>query len=135
MRKSMRMATAMATGFLATWAAAAAPARADDAQTLALAGDWTGVLQGEPPTHVIIHVRPSGGGVAATYDNVDRGVREVPLSDFRRDAAAVSFALPQAGIHYEGQLDADGRTLKGSITQGAAPPQPLDLSRAAQGPH
>lgn len=133
MRKSMWMAAAMAAGGLATWAAGT-PAWADDAQTLALAGDWSGVLPGEQPTHVILHVRASNGGVSATYDNVERGVREVPLSGFRRDGTTVSFALPQAGMRYEGQLDADGRTVKGSLTQGAAPPQPLELSRAAQGP-
>jgi hypothetical protein len=124
----MWIAAAMAAGALMAWGAAAL---ADDAQTLALAGDWTGTLAGEQPTHVILHVRPGAGGVAATYDNVERGVRGIPLTGFRRDGTAVSFTLPQAGIRYEGQLDADGRTLKGALTQGAAPPQPLELSRGA----
>jgi hypothetical protein len=121
---------ALAVGGLASCAAAVA--WADDAQTLALAGDWSGVLPGEQPTHVILHVRVENGGVAATYDNVERGVRGIPLSNFRRDGSAVSFALPQAGIHYEGKLDADGQTVKGSLTQGPAPPQQLDLSRGAK---
>ncbi len=127
MFKSIWIAAA-AAALVATCAATSASA--DEAQTLALAGDWTGVLAGEQPTHVILHVQPAGGGVAATYDNVERGVHGVPLSDFRRDGEKVSFALPQAGIRYEGRLDPDGRTVKGLISQGSAPPQPLDLSRA-----
>jgi hypothetical protein len=123
----MRMAAALAAGLLATWAAGTA--WADEAQTLALAGDWTGVLPGEQPNHVILHVRPANGGVAASYDNVERGLREIPLTDFRREGAKVTFALPRAAIRYEGELDADGRTVKGALIQGDAPPVPLDLSR------
>lgn len=129
MQRTMWMAAGAAAALLA---ASAVPAGADDAQTLAMAGDWSGVLAGEQPTHVILHVRASGGGVAATYDNVERGVREVALSGFRRDGNTVSFSLPQAGIRYEGQLDVNGVTVKGAITQGPAPPQPLDLSRATK---
>jgi hypothetical protein len=127
MQRTMWMAVGAAAALLA---ASAVPARADEAQTMAMAGDWSGILAGEQPTHVVLHVRASSGGVAATYDNVERGVRDVPLSGFRRDGNTVSFSLPQAGIRYEGQLDSSGGTVNGAITQGPAPPQPLDLTRA-----
>lgn len=97
-----------------------------------LAGDWSGVLPGQAPTHVILHVRVAEGGVAATYDNVERDVRGVGLADFRRDGDTVTFALPAARIRYEGQLDAQGRTLTGVLTQGDNLPLQLVLSRTVQ---
>ena len=120
-----------AIGVLALGAGpAAAQARAPDSVS-ALAGDWTGTLPGQAPTRVIVHVRLAASGVTATYDNLDRGIREVPLADFRRDGDTVSFALPAAQIRYEGRLEADGDTLTGGISQGSNLPQPLVLSRAS----
>lgn len=119
------VAAAMAVGMLAVGAAAA-----QSSGLVALAGDWTGVLPGQPPTHVIVHVRAGPDGiVTATYDNLERNVRGVPLSDFKREADVVSFALPAANIRYEARLEADGRTMTGGITAGANLPQPLTLSR------
>ena len=113
---------------------AATPAAAGggpNGEVLALVGDWSGTMPIQPPLHVTVHVRQAAGEVRATLDNPERGLRDLPLSDFRRAGSTVSFAIPAVGFQYEGQLDADANTLRGSVRQGAAPPQPLVLSRLA----
>ena len=120
---------AMASAMLVAGSAAAQ----SSSGAAALAGDWTGVLPGPSPTHVIVHVRAAADGTTtATYDNVERNVRGVPLSDFKREGDTVSFALPAANIRYEATLEADGRTLTGGISVGTNLPQPLVLSRMPQ---
>lgn len=98
----------------------------------ALAGDWSGSMPVQPPQHIIFHVRKTtDGSVETTMDVPERRLSGFPALGPVRDGGKVDFAIPSVRFRYEAVLDPDGRTLRGTITQGAAPPLPVVLTRTA----
>ena len=98
----------------------------------ALAGDWSGAMPVQPPQQIIFHVRKTAdGGVETTMDVPERHLSGFPVLGPLRGGGKVDFAIPSVRFRYEAVLDPDGRTLRGTITQGAAPPLPVTLVRTA----
>ena len=98
----------------------------------ALAGDWSGAMPVQPPQHIIFRVRKTAdGSVETTMDVPERNLSGFPVVGPVRDGGKVDFAIPSVRFRYEAVLDPDGRTLRGTVTQGAAPPLPVILARSA----
>ena len=141
----------------ATWGvlvlmASAAPQAAALAQSppatqpAGLAGDWSGSLPNLPPKRIVIHVRRSEQGMRLTMDVPALSVQGIPIEDFGREGARIRFAMPTASVSFEGELQPDGREIRGvftdhDITQplildytaSDAPPPPLKVASARQG--
>jgi CubicO group peptidase (beta-lactamase class C family) len=98
----------------------------------ALVGDWSGALPIQPPQHIIFHVREaSGGSATTTMDVPERNLTAIPVVGPVRDGGKVEFEIPAVRFRYEAVLDPDGRTLRGTVTQGGAPPLPVIVTRSA----
>ncbi len=104
-----------------------APATAQPAS--AYNGDWTGALSVAGQTlHLVLHVTTEAGGQAAVLDSVDQGAT-IPATAIKTEGGQLNLLfLPIAG-EYVAKLSADGKTLEGTWTQGAA--LPLVMTRKA----
>lgn len=77
---------------------------------------------------VRLHVRQTpSGSMTGTYDIVDQGVYGIPCADLVLAGTHFSFAIPAVDGKYEGEVSADGNTVKGTWTQGE--PRPLVFTR------
>ncbi len=97
----------------------------------ALADDWSGVMPVQPAQHLIFHVRKAtDGGAETTLDVPERNLSGFPVTGPIRVAGKVDFDIPSVRFRYEAALDPDGKTLRGTVTQGALPPVPVNLTRS-----
>jgi CubicO group peptidase (beta-lactamase class C family) len=97
----------------------------------ALVGDWSGSMPVQPEQHIIFHVRKAADGSAeTTLDVPERRLSGFPVVGPVHSGAKVDFAIPSVRFRYEAMLDPDGRTLRGTVTQGGAPPLPVILGRS-----
>jgi pimeloyl-ACP methyl ester carboxylesterase len=89
-----------------------------------LDGDWSGSVTSGAGTQLrlILHIRTSASGTIVLLDSPDQLARGIPIFPLTREGRTVSFELKLAQARYEGQLSADGKTLTGTWTQGAAAP-------------
>jgi len=110
--------------------AAVALAQPAPAPGPALAGDWSGTLPALPPKQIVIHVRPAEGTVQVTMDVPALGVQGVPIRDFGRSGQTVRFAIPEAGVKFEGEVQDGGREIRGVFTDHDIT-EPLVLAHAA----
>ena len=95
-----------------------------------LAGDWHGSLAaGGMKLRLVLHLSKAGGTWKATLDSLDQGAMAMELSAVALAGESLSFELRAAGGRFEGRLAADGKTLQGTWTQGAA--LPLTFARSA----
>jgi CubicO group peptidase (beta-lactamase class C family) len=81
---------------------------------------------------MIFHVRKKDdGGVETTLDVPERNLSGFPVVGPITNGGKVDFDIPSVGFRYEAVLDPDGRTLRGTVTQGALQPLPVILNRTA----
>ncbi len=109
------------------------PARAADA-----VGDWLGTLTVQPglDLRIAIHVSRSPAGVySATWDSLDEGLFDDPLSNVSVAGDNLSFDVPRLNAAYVGKWDAAsgrwvgvwaqaGHSLPLAFAKGLAPPAP-----------
>lgn len=97
----------------------------------ALAGDWSGVMPFPASQHIVLHVRRTAdGGAETTLDVPERDLAGYPVVGPVHAGANVDFAIPQVRFRYQAMLDGDGRTMRGTVTQGAAPKLDVTLRRS-----
>lgn len=95
-----------------------------------LDGDWDGTIEANA-VHVRVawHVRTTAeDGTYASFDSVDQGVNNIPVSGISRDGANVKLELKIAGAAFQGVLSADGATIAGQWSQNGYM-LPLTLTR------
>jgi hypothetical protein len=73
-------------------------------------------------------VRTAEGGLSATLEAVDQGVKGLPVSLIEQNQEAVRFEAPMMQARFEGRLDAGGERISGVWTQSGAP-QPFVWER------
>lgn len=92
-----------------------------------ITGDWNGLLKVQGmQLRIVFHVTATDGGYQSTMDSPDQGVNAIPVTATEYVAPVIKFAIAQAGILYEGQVNGD--EIKGALNQGGQA-YPLDLSR------
>lgn len=96
-----------------------------------IAGDWQGALDtGMGQLHLVLHITKSADGkLAATLDSVDQNANGIPVNSVTLKNSKLS--LDVAAVHgtYDGTVAADGKSMKGTWTQGQA--LPLDFQRVS----
>ena len=141
------MAKSATFGILALMASVAPTAAlAQTTPPSGLAGDWSGTLPNVPPKQVIVHVRRTDQGMKLTMDVPALGVQGIPIDQFGREGAKIHFAVPAAGVAFEGELQPDGHEIRGTFTDhdvvqplildytpSDAPPPPLKVASPQAG--
>lgn len=93
-----------------------------------VAGDYAGTLG---PLHLKLHVhQDSTGALTGTVDSVDQQAFGVPGAQFVLSGTKFSFAVPDVGGTYKGDVSLDGNTITGTWNQGS--PRPLTFTRRIQ---
>jgi hypothetical protein len=94
-------------------------------------GVWRGELG---PLHLVLTVsRSATGGQQGLLDSVDQHTK-LPIDSISTSNDKLKFEINAIGGVWEGKVDADGKHLRGSWTQGGVPKQPLDFVRHEGGP-
>lgn len=94
-----------------------------------ISGTWHGLLKfpgGQ--MRFDINVTNTGNGYAVTFDSPDQGAKGIPTEQVSFKDNMLTWAIPQAGIRYNGKLE--NNILKGTFTQGEGS-LPLDFGREA----
>jgi uncharacterized protein len=101
-------------------------ARAQD-----ISGDWQGTLDsGAGQLHLVLHIsKAPDGALKATLDSVDQGANGIPVSSITLKDSKLNLDVTAVHGSYYGQVQPDGKTIKGTWSQGK--PLPLDFTRAA----
>ena len=99
-------------------------ARAQD-----IAGDWKGTLSaGGAELRLVLHVtKAADGSLKATLDSVDQGANGIPVNSVTLKDSKLSLDVATVHGTYEGTVAADGKSIKGTWSQGAA--LPLEFTR------
>jgi hypothetical protein len=93
-----------------------------------LAGEYVGMLG---PYHVKLHLTAdSNGKLTGTADNTDTGPTGMGCENIRAEGTTLSFSVPMAQGNWTGFVSADGNTLSGMWSQGAATPVALNFTRS-----
>ena len=96
-----------------------------------LAGEYVGMLG---PYHVKLHLTAnSNGKLTGTADNTDAGLAGT-CENIRAEGTTLSFSVPMAQGNWTGFVSADGNTLSGMWSQGAAAPIALNFTRSTGAP-
>jgi D-alanyl-D-alanine-carboxypeptidase/D-alanyl-D-alanine-endopeptidase len=101
------------------------------APALAIIGDWTGALRPPAQTlHLALHVTAdAAGNLGVALDSLDQKAMGLPGSNVILKGNDFSFDIPSVHGSYKGTLSADGKTIKGSWSQGTS--LPLQFVREA----
>ncbi|HOB53786.1 MAG TPA: alpha/beta fold hydrolase [Acidobacteriota bacterium] len=112
-------------------AAAAPGAGAPDA----LAGEWAGTLQAGPQRlRLVFQLQAAdAGGWTGAVISVDQGNARIPIGSVTCGDGQVVMDIPMAGARFTGALGADGRSIRGTWSQGGYS-FPLELKRGAAAP-
>jgi fermentation-respiration switch protein FrsA (DUF1100 family) len=105
---------------------AAGLARAQD-----IAGDWQGTLSASgAELRLMLHLtKAADGSLKATLDSLDQpGANGIPVDSVTLKDSKLNLDVATVHGTYEGKVAADGNTISGTWTQGAA--LPLDFKRA-----
>lgn len=97
-----------------------------------ISGDWQGSIKAGPATTVRMVFRITGvddAGLKATLFNVDTPGANITASAASFKESTLKLTFRSAGMSYEGNLNAGGDSLTGSLTS-AAGSAPLNLARA-----
>lgn len=107
-------------------------AAAASAQAPGVEGTWQGTLNvGAVSLRLGLHVtRTAEGAYSSTLDSLDQGARGLPIQTTTFNAGKLRFEIPNLRASFEGALSADGQTIEGTFTQGAA--FPLTWKRVAK---
>ena len=105
----------------------ALPAFAQD-----IAGDWQGTVKaGAQELRLIVKIGESAsGGWKATLYSIDQSPNPIPVGTVTLLGANLKLNVEKVRATYEGKVSADGNTIAGTWTQGAA--FPLELRRATK---
>jgi uncharacterized protein (TIGR03435 family) len=103
-----------------------------------ISGDWQGTLEfpssnGRPGAKYRLVLRvakaPGGGWTALNY-SIDQGPAPMHTAAVTLQVNTFKYSIPSLNGSYEGQLSADGNSIKGTWTQGAS--SPLNFVRATR---
>ena len=103
--------------------------------TAPLSGDWSGSLVVSGTTlHLVVHFMPKPDGtLTATFDSVDQGAMGLTFTAAQVMGQKVHLDASGIGASFDGTLDAAGKTITGSWTQGGGA-LPLTLTRTNKAP-
>lgn len=91
-------------------------------------GAWYGVLKVQGmELRVVFNIAQKGDGYSATMDSPDQNAKGIPVSSVSFTAPSLKLEIKQAGVVYEGTLNAEN-VFKGTFKQ-AGQSLPLDLGR------
>ena len=95
-----------------------------------IAGDWEGTLHaGSQDLRLVLHITKSDdGNLHATLDSIDQGANGIPVTTITFKESKLNFTSDAVHGKYEGDVDKDVTTIKGTWTQGT--PLPLNFERA-----
>ncbi len=94
-----------------------------------IAGTWQGTLQAGRDLRMVIKISNDGSGLKAVIYSIDQGGQGLPASAVTLQGSTLRITVAGIGGTYEGRLNADGMSIAGTWTQGAAP-LPLNLKHA-----
>ncbi len=99
------------------------------AATSPLAGVWEGAVDaGGRRLRIVFRVSPDG---QAVMDSPDQGARDIAVQAPSLEDGIARFVVPAIGGSVEGRLSEDGRTIAGTLRQGAVE-LPVTLARTAE---
>jgi uncharacterized protein (TIGR03435 family) len=98
-------------------------AQAADANSQGIVGTWQGTLHAGRDLRIVFKIAKDGLGYTAMSYSVDQGGAKIPVKTTTFVEGTVKMTIPAVGGSYEGKLSADGKTINGSLNQGA----PLEL--------
>jgi len=84
-----------------------------------ISGAWFGSIDVPPniKLRVVFHIAGSGNDLTATMDSLDQNAKDIPVSKTTHNSSAIVFDMPNIGGRFEGQLDSDAATIKGTWSQ------------------
>ena len=113
---------------LTLWMMALAALQGSALQAQNITGNWQGTLQAGPQkVRIVFKIALENDKLKATLYTVDRPSAPIATT-ITRDGSTVKMTIPGINGNYEGKLSADGNSIAGTWTQGAA--LPLNLARA-----
>ncbi len=115
-----RLALGLATAALLAGSASAQAANAYD-------GLWAGALVipgGGPTLRLELTIKTAGAETKAELNSLDQGAT-IPATAVKTDGGQLSALFLSIGGEYTAKLSADGKSLAGTFTQGAALPLTL----------
>ncbi len=97
-----------------------------------LAGDWQGILDaGAQKLRLVLHIEKDAAGAwAAKLHSLDQSAT-IPVDSVDLQGSSIKFAINIVNGNFEGEMSADGASIKGTWKQ-FGPPVPLTLNRAAK---
>lgn len=98
------------------------------AQAQDVAGTWQGTLQAGKPLRIVLKLAKADAEWIGTVNSIDQNPASLPLSGISIKDKVLKFTIAPIGGSYEGTLAADGKSIAGNWTQGAA--MPLAFARA-----
>ena len=98
-------------------AQAAAPSAPGD-----LSGNWQGTLKVGKDLRLIFNIyKGDKDGWSAKMYSIDQTPQPIPVTSVTRQGSAVKIAVDMLGGSFEGKLDASGKSISGTWTQGGQP--------------
>jgi hypothetical protein len=96
-----------------------------------ITGDWQGTLSaGGAQLRLVLHIsKNESGALKATLDSLDQGANGIPVNSITLKQSKLSLGVDAVHGTYEGVVSGDGKTIKGTWSQGQS--LPLDFQRAA----
>src|SRR5579871_3060649 len=83
-----------------------------------LSGSWQGTLTFAQPLRSILKVsKAPGGGYKADLYSIDQGRQPIPVDTITLSGATMKYAIARINGSYEGELQSDGNSIKGTWTQ------------------
>ncbi len=125
--------TLLICAFVLSTAAAqnATPQPSTEAKPVAsdIAGTWMGTLDvGAIKLRVAFHITDTANGLTATMDSLDQGAKGLSVTSAMRQKSNLTLEMKQIGGAYNGEIAADGQSIKGTWTQ-MGNTMPLMLNR------
>jgi hypothetical protein len=96
-----------------------------------IVGDWQGTLSaGGGELRLVLHIgKNADGSLKATLDSIDQpGANNIPVSSIALKNSKLSLGIDAVHGTYEGTVSSDGKTIKGTWSQGRT--LSLDFQRA-----
>ena len=95
-----------------------------------LSGNWQGTLKVGKDLRIVINIyKGEKDGWSAKMYSIDQTPQPIPVASVTRQGSDVKIAVDMIGGSFEGKLDASGKSIAGTWTQGGQP-FPLTLLRA-----
>lgn len=94
-----------------------------------ITGQWNGVLNVQgTQLRIVINISKTIDGFTSTVDSPDQGAKDIPVNSTTFENNTLKFAVTKLLLEYTGTLDADGKNITGTLTQGGGS-LPLEFSR------